>query len=307
MLQAGCLVSRGQGNPKMTALLRTGGRAVLAALLGLAATRLPAQNALYVKSGKSWLLVRDVRDNTPMAMQDGKLESQLSRQFTLQKVDEYSPVLVSIRNLAATNRDMEIMRDSTRINEVFDLRGEFESAYALDRVFMVLDLTTEEGDKGLFIQQIGRLKPRRPVPVSVMVPISRHIGEGKFELHVFSDGAEVLNSQMPATYREHMLDQMVRKRIDSVENAGPKLFICPAPEYPAGLAKTKVDGAATVRMRIGRKGEVLDPRVVGASDPAFGKSALAAARESRFVPKVQDGLPVESVVELPFKFSYVQP
>jgi TonB family protein len=48
---------------------------------------------------------------------------------------------------------------------------------------------------------------------------------------------------------------------------------------------------------------VLDPQVKEASDPAFGESAVVAARQWRFLPRVKNGRAVETQVDMPFDFA----
>ena len=131
----------------------------------------------------------------------------------------------------------------------------------------------------------------------------RNGGAGRFKLHVFTDGREVLHSQIPFETRERVLDRMVKRRITGVENAPPSPFLCPEPRYPATLARSHVDGKATIRMRIGTNGSVGDPVLESASQPAFGEAALAAVRTWRFLPKIENHRPVEVQVEIPITFA----
>lgn len=280
---------------------------LLAAALPCAPFAARGQNALYVQdaSGQG-LLVRDVQDNAPMVVQDGKYRVVLSQRFVLRRTPEYLPVFVSVNNLHAGNSFVTLEGGAAagaQINQDFVFTADFMSPYALDHVFLVLDLHTEDAGHSLFLQQIGRLAPHRPQYVSVRVPITRHMGSGHYELHVFSDGREVLHSRMPWEYREHVLDQMVQARIAGVDNQPPKPFIGPTPEYPKALRKTKKPGVAVIHFRIGVRGEVLEPSVQSASDPAFGQAALDAIRQWRFLPQVRGGFPVESNVSLPVQFA----
>jgi TonB family protein len=52
-----------------------------------------------------------------------------------------------------------------------------------------------------------------------------------------------------------------------------------------------------------RNGSVAVRQVKHASKPAFGESALAAARQWRFLPKVKAGKPEAVTVEMPFNFN----
>ena len=285
-------------------------RAGIAALLGIAAARLSAQSLLYVQdTDSSWQLVRDVREITPLVVRDGKSKLVNTAQFRLRKVEEYAPFFVSIRNLQVGDwyEEQKLRIGAVKTNDGLQLRGDFESAYPLDRVFLALDLDLPDLGKQLFIHEIGSLMPHQPVSIFVRVPIVQHMDKTRYTIHLFTGGLEVLHSGMSPGDREPALDRMVKRRIAGVENAMPKPFIVPVPEYPAKLYENRVNGTVKIRMRIGRNGDVLDPAVESASDPAFGESAIAAVRLWRFLPRIQDGHPIESDAEMPIDFSYYPP
>jgi TonB family protein len=136
----------------------------------------------------------------------------------------------------------------------------------------------------------------------VVVPLAEELGSGSYQLHVFTQGREVFNSLQPWEFREGVLNQMVMKRIEGVQDAPPQPFVGPVPEYPPALRKKRVKGEAVVAVRITHLGVVADPEVVEASDPAFGQAALVAVRQWRFLPQVKGGRPVEINVRVPFGF-----
>jgi TonB family protein len=92
-----------------------------------------------------------------------------------------------------------------------------------------------------------------------------------------------------------------------VKEAAPQPLAGPPPEYPAKLRDAKLGGHAAVHLKISKTGRVSDLQVSSATDPAFGESALAAARQWRFLPRVVDGTPVESTAEMPFVFTADKP
>jgi len=96
---------------------------------------------------------------------------------------------------------------------------------------------------------------------------------------------------------------MVAARIGHDQDVGPRPLITPAPDYPDALRKTKQKGQAVLAFRIGVRGEILEPTVTSATDPAFGEAALAAIRLWRFLPQVRGGSPVETAAEMPFNFA----
>lgn len=66
----------------------------------------------------------------------------------------------------------------------------------------------------------------------------------------------------------------------------------PAPRYPQ--AQSQHGGYAVIGYRISEQGEPQDIEVMEASHPAFGRSAYAAVRNWRFIPRWHDGRPVVS-------------
>jgi TonB family protein len=275
---------------------------VVSAFVGAATLR--AQNALYVEDNGKGHLVRRVLGHMPMYEDtNGKFVEVVQPRFMLKPVAEYSPAFVSIRHVQVVTHVLENMSTGDELNHSFEFRGEFESSFPLENVFVALDLNTSDEGKILFIREIGRLKPRDPKAIVINVPMATSIGEGHYKLHLFSDGVEVLQSQMPLPYVEQSLDKMVKKRVAGIKDAAPSPFVGPPPEYPEKLFKANVSGRAVIHFTLSPNGRVVDPVLKSATDPAFGESALAAARMWRFLPKIKDGAAVPVQVDLPFNFS----
>jgi TonB family protein len=277
--------------------------AALALSTAITAATLRAQNALYVEDGGKGHLVRRVLGHMPMYEDaNGKLVEVVQPRFMLKPVEEYSPAFVSIRHVRVVTHALENMSTGDELNHSFEFRGEFESSFPLENVFVALDLNTSDEGKLLFIREVGRLKPRDPKSIDINVPMASRIGEGHYKLHLFSDGVEVLQSEMPLPYIERSLDKMVRKRIAGIKDAAPQPFVGPPPEYPEKLFKANVSGQAVIHFTLSQNGRVVDPTIKSSTDPAFGEAALAAARLWRFLPKVKGGAAVPVQVDLPFNF-----
>ncbi len=278
------------------------------ATLFASAAALNAQNALYAVYQGKFHLVRRVDQHVPYVDDGtGQLVATHEGKYTLEHVPEYMPVYVAIRNLQVKTYALELVNSGDEINRTFTFKGDFESPYALNNVFVVLDLQTENAGKGIFVQEIGRLEPRDPRYVSISIPLSQSLGKGKYHVHVFADGAEVFQSQLPFDVIERSLDAMVRRRIAGAPDALPKPFVGPTPEYPPKLKRAKTKGTAVIHFDIGPTGRVRDPVIKSATDAAFGESALAAARQWRFLPRIKGGVAVTSSVDLPFAFDASPP
>jgi len=264
---------------------------------------LHAQNVLVAEYDHKPVVVRAARRTRPYFEENGKLVAADDFKFTLHKVDEYLPVFIAVRNLKVGTRSLNLINQGgAKINNEFRFRANFESAYPLDEVFVVLVLTFEDKSKSLFLQEVGRLTPHEPRTLDLVFPTSYALGPGHFELHVFVNGMEALHSNQPFEYREAVLDRMVAKHIKGRPDGNPEPFIGPPPEYPSKLFKKKIKGRATVRLRIRPTGAVIDPEIVEASDPAFGEAAVEAMRQWRFYPRIKAGRPVETTAEMPMDF-----
>lgn len=89
--------------------------------------------------------------------------------------------------------------------------------------------------------------------------------------------------------------------------AGVDYDVAPVPIYRALAAYPEtasgIDGTILVRVKIDRKGSVVDARVVEGGNPALEWAALDAAKNWRFQPATRDGAAVDSEVTIPFRFS----
>jgi len=270
-------------------------------LLAMFAAPLAAQNLLLTEYKGRLLPVVKAYDTRPFVEVDGKKVSAPGMRFALHPVEEYLPAYVSVRDLDVSTSAVEV--DTTAMNHEFALRARLETSYRLDDVFIVLDLDTESAGKLLFLQEVGDLKPRTSKSVSVRVMLSAALGSGHYQLHLFSRGAEILHTEIDPMHRESVLDRMTLKRIASVQDAPPRLFFGPQPEYPPKLWKAKTSGDAVISVRIGANGRLSEETVKSASDPAFGEAALDAVRMWRFLPRVKNGVPIDSHADLPLKFA----
>ncbi len=88
---------------------------------------------------------------------------------------------------------------------------------------------------------------------------------------------------------------------------GVEYDVAPLPIYRALASYPEtasgIDGTILVRVKIDRRGNVTDARVVEGGNPALEWAALDAARNWRFQPATRDGAAVESEVTIPFRFS----
>jgi TonB family protein len=271
------------------------------AFLGFFAAPLAAQSLLYTEHEGQMHLVRAARGIQPLVKVNDKLVAGFGRKFILQKTDEYLPLTVFLSDVEVKTAGLNV--SGLRMNNSFSFRAMFEAPFELPNVFLVVELETKQDGKIIFLHEIGNLAPHESRLVDTGFPLAGSIGPGQYHLHVFSDGEEMLHSQMKPEYRERVLDELTAKRITGARDNGPKLFVRAVPQYPDTLKQAGTAGQAVIALRIGANGRVYDPSVKSATDPAFGEAALAALRLSRFLPRVQGGRPVVAVVEVPVEFT----
>ena len=209
-------------------------------LLFLLTGRVAAQNVLLaLQDGKPYQVV-EARNNRPIVEIDGKRIEADWHRLALRKVDEFLPVFISIHGLKVGSWHVNAM--GKQINNEWRFQARFESAYQLDDVFLVLEMKTESGETPLFLYEVGPLQPHGQKSINLTVPLGFPMGKGRYQLHLFAGGREVFHSEIPEARREAVVDRMVVKRIAALQDADPKPFIGPTPEYPSELLKGSPDG-----------------------------------------------------------------
>jgi TonB family protein len=276
-------------------------------LVPLMDCRLAAQKVLMADKNGTLTWVQAVRGSDPCVLVDGMVKPIVTRGFILKDVPEYLPMFVSVKNINVRSFFLTTLSGTGDMNNQFLFDATFESSFKLKDVFLVLDLRTEAGDKSLFLSEVGDMEPHHERNVSAKVPVASKMGNGKYILHIFSEGIEVLQSTIPFDAQASVLDRMVAKRIKDVHSQAPKLFVAASPEYPDSLKSSNVKGLAKVAFQIGANGAVNHPVVRSATDPAFGEAALAAVRIWRFLPAVKDDVPVATDVVVPIIFDQPDP
>lgn len=292
----------------MKAGMITSSLRMLALLAGASAAGW-AQQALFVEYEGNPELVRTVRNGAPCIARDGRLVPASGARTALGEVREFLPFFVTVRNVRAVASHLDLSTVGAgpgEVNHTFEFRAELESAFPLENVFIVLELEFSSGPQ-LLLGEIGELEPRQARQVSVYGALGERMRDERWQLHLFSNGGELLHSLQPEPFREQMLDRMVARRIEGVENAPPRPFVGPGPEYPESQLKLRASGEAVVKVRLARTGAVVATEVRSSTAPEFGEAASAALRQWRFLPAVKDGAPIEARLELPFRFVPPEP
>ena len=123
---------------------------------------------------------------------------------------------------------------------------------------------------------------------------------------------EQVFNQMGAT---SPVDQPTKDLLDALESGSPKVYgpgeidAMPkptyrvAPELPEALRKGGTPATAEIEIIIDPTGRARLPRIVSATDTAFGWAAATAASRWMFQPALKNGEPVYLRVHIPFKFA----
>ncbi len=272
-------------------------------LLPVFRTPLSAQHLLLVEDAGKFAVVRAARETTPCVEKEGKVVPINAYKFALKSVPEFLPAFVTVRNVTVKTTYYTTRDGAGQFNNDFHFDAEFVTGYHLKDIFVVLALDSDQRGPSLFLWEVGELKPNKERAVHIIFPMTSAIGSGHYTFHLFSGGFEVLQSLVPFGERNSALNRMVAARIKDVQEASPKLFMGLGPEYPPELMKQSIKGQAVISVRIGSNGDVFDPVIKSASQPAFGEAALAAVKLWRFLPRVKNGYPVETVADVPIVFT----
>lgn len=261
-----------------------------------------AQNALLAGDGGPMCPVVAVDRLDPIVLRDGKRVKIHATAFSLAKAESYFPAMVKFDKMHIQLSGMETA-DGRSVNNIFHLNCTLESSFTLEDVFLVLVLEgRHKGARSIFVEQVSNVVANECAYVDVTTPMEIEVDSGKCRVHLFSKGREVFTSKMRPAEIEAAVAEMVRKKIGNVERAPARPFFGPGPVFPKSLPRSVRTGKALVKLSVSSAGAVTESSVLEASAPEFGVAALDAVRQWRFLPKVEAGQPVASVVRMPFEF-----
>jgi TonB family protein len=237
-----------------------------------------------VLDGNARQVVRSADDSTPYIVKDGKSVPVNGRMFELRGIAEYFPVVVNV-----TDFGVNVM--STRgfaisgAHAFCTFSGTYEATQDLQNVFVAIAVDSEWGKK-LFLRGIGNLSAYHPVKLLVDVPMEYGVSKGRFNIHVFTDGAEVLNSSLGSLYVAEQLARMAESRTSGLQDQKLRPFVYFHPRFPQNMSAGKKEGSAVVRVHVTQTGDIGDLSIERASDPAFGKTAMECVQGWWFLPTV---------------------
>ncbi len=271
-------------------------------ILGLLAPPSFAQKVLMVVDDGNPAMVIGAEGPEAMVEKNGKLVFAKGHGFGLLDASEYIPYVVKVTAMRLETVAIRLDGGSGSTNNRLKVSLTLESPVELENAFVVLDMSTDAG-KALFLWGVRTLLPGDPSSISIVLPSSLDLGSVHYLVHVFSDGAELLNSSMDLGYINGWYESMMRKRIEGVANRSLGVMVHPSPIYPAVLKKKRIKGSAVVSVRITNTGFVVDASLKSATDPAFGQAALVAVRQWWFLPPVKDGIATGTKADIPISFN----
>lgn len=274
------------------------GRLVALALLTVV-TPASAQHAFAAIEDGGARVVKEMRGNRAFVHVDGQPRASTATRFALFKATVYRPGLVTLSHLRVGTWHLEHATGGSSSYRL-QIRGQAESDTSFTRCFLVLELDWWKESGWIFVE-LPDLPANRSVPLDFVFPLQVPLEEGRYRLHLFSDGVELLHTRMPEDYRAKQ-----RAKTEGLL-AGKKDFPAIAerivkPEYPAALKSRKIGGSARIRCQVEATGVVSAPELLHASEPEFGSAALAAIGRWRFDPALRNRRLVPSTVEVPFTF-----
>lgn len=145
------------------------------------------------------------------------------------------------------------------------------------------------------------VEPPRPPPPPEKVPII-----GKPEVPAFQSlektTAVVAVAQVPA------VTDPVAAPVRTPARNNAAYFVNPAPPYPEAARRDRIEGVVLLRVQVRADGRVREVALHRSSGSALlDRSALAAVRRWRFEPAREDGVAVDSEVEVPIRFALQAP
>ena len=265
-----------------------------------------AQNVLTVLESSGPQVVRAASLGNALIEVNGKLVIAGGTQFGLRKAAAYRKGLIKFSQLAVRETRTE---ENTLVTFGNDFDAYLTSDTPLKHCFIVLEITIEN-EKGLYMSELKDLNPGEQHKIRISARSREHLDEKHYLLHVFSDGVELLNSTMSEDYiaqQAKKTDELLLKnRPDSpvrmARGTAPAV-----PVYPPGLLAQGVAGTAKVSCTIDAQGAVTAVDVVEATNPQFGESLAAAARQWKFEPAVKDHQYVAATAVIPYSFKLPAP
>jgi len=263
-----------------------------------------AQNVFLAIEDGGAKMVKGVYNDKAQVEDAGKLRGAYTSRYALSPATIYRPGFINFADFRLVVSHLEVIAGpGTGGNLNYTLRIYAHAAVdtVLKNCFMVLEVNGWHAS-GCVYQHLSDLAPGQGLDLELNFKLAEKLEEGRYRLHIFSDGIEVLHSKMPADYVALQKKKTEALLSGQTQDFPPILAQRVNPAYPADLKGAKVDGAARVRCHVSKNGDVASVELVSATDPAFGAAAVAAASKWKFDPALKGRHFVDAMVEVPLEF-----
>jgi len=219
--------------------------------------------------------------------------------YSLRPAPAYRPGFVQIRYFDVTPVVTISSSTSVPISDAIYIHATLFSEAPLTNFFVVLELTRTDKHKGLLFCDLPDLKAKKETTFDIRLYAYEDVARANIVYHFFSDGMEILQSQMSPPY---IAEQKRRTAEYFQPDRDISVLKASAPTYPKNLTGPHPPGSATVRFTIDTAGSVTDAEVTAATAPQFGQAAIEAVRQWKFTPAFQNHHLVATTLEISLKF-----
>lgn len=273
-------------------------------LAGLALSPLASAQTVFLatETNEAPKVVKRVSGNRPLVDIDGKTKISSAGDFSFGRALFYRPGRITLSNFRLKSRHLVSTDTGARLNHELLLSGSATSDVELKDCFFVLEIDAWKNSACVF-RELGNLEPGKPVELNQTFKLDGPLDEGRYRLHIYSAGIEVLHSRMSSSYIAAQQEKTQALLTGKKQDFPPLVAQGFAPDYPAELKAQKLAGSADVKCLITAKGAVKSVELISATHPAFGPPAVAAVSKWKFDPAVKDRhfADAETVVTVEFK------
>jgi TonB family protein len=246
-------------------------------------------------------MVKRVSLRQPLVEIDGKTKVSSAVDFSFGHALFYRPGRITLSNFRVQNRHLVGAQTGGSFNHEFLLFGHATSDVELKDCFLVLEIDAWKTSACLFTE-LRDLGPGKSVDLTQTFKLNSPLGEGRYRLHIYSAGIEVLHTRMSPSYIAAQEEKTQALMAGKKQDFPPIAAHILPPDYPAELKSQKLAGSAEVKCLVTAKGVVKSVELVSATHPAFGPAAVAAVSKWKFDPAVKNRqfVDAETVVTVEF-------
>lgn len=277
-------------------------------LSAVAVTSRAETRILLARYDGAWLPVTAVNTSTPLVLRGGKLvAASRDAGYKLAKVKTYwkgvpAPTLVTVSGVSAHSSNFHVGQMGGIEHDVYVVSGTIHSPDPLTHVYVVFDVHTPAGDRALMVREIGTLEAGSDRAFEFAFPTSVFSGQGKFYVHLFSNGLELLQTAEGWAAIRSDIERRVAANIEGVRNEGPRPYYVVVPARPASMGDNSPVRQVDVIATIASDGSVSAANATKGAPPDYATAAERAVSSYFFLPKIVNGKPSACRVDIAVQF-----